>query len=67
MSKRAWKFTITEIKRAVEAVQRSGLPVSGVRLSDDAIHIETRATEPTAPVADSNEGMQSDQAPAPLC
>jgi hypothetical protein len=56
MSKRAWKFTITEIKRAVEAVQRSGLPISGVRLSNDAIHIETRATESTTKVIDaSNE------------
>ena len=55
MSKRAWKFTITEIKRAVEAVQRSGLPVSGVRLSDDAIYIETRATEPSTKAIDTDE------------
>lgn len=46
MSKGVRKFTKSDIKRAVEAVQRSGLSVSGVRVSDDAIYIETRATEP---------------------
>lgn len=55
MSKAKWKFTLREIKRAVEAVQRSGLPVSGVRVSDDAIYVETRATETTTQVIDADE------------
>ena len=55
MSKAKWKFTAAEIKRAVEGVRRSGLPVSAVRVSDDAIYIETRATEASTKITDADE------------
>ena len=45
MSKGKWP-TPAVLKRAIEAVQRSGLTVSGVRVSDDAVFVETRQTAP---------------------
>lgn len=70
MSRAKWKFTPREIKRAVEAVQRSGLPVSGVRVSDNAIYVETRSTElPKAgPIASIRGWARSDvYAAAQVC
>jgi hypothetical protein len=55
MARGKWKFTPNEIKRAVQAVQRSGLSVSGVRVSDDAIYVQTADTKKEASASPANE------------
>jgi hypothetical protein len=56
MSKSKWRYPPPAvIKRAVEAVQRSGLSVSGVRVSEDAVYIETQSTQPSTKVIDAVE------------
>jgi hypothetical protein len=49
--------TRAEIERAIEAAQRSGLCVTGVRAGADGIYLETRAPgiEPTTNVIDADE------------
>ena len=55
MSKGKWP-TPAVIKRAIEAVQRSGLSVSGARVSDDSIFVETATRkEPPASASSTNE------------
>jgi hypothetical protein len=55
MARGKWKFTPNEIKRAVQAVQRSGLSVSGVRVSDDAIYVQTADTKKEPSASPANE------------
>jgi hypothetical protein len=50
MSKGKLRFpTPSEIKRTVEAVQRSGLSVSAVRVSADAVYVQTRGPAEDVP------------------
>jgi hypothetical protein len=59
MSKSTWNFPPpTVIKRAVEAVQRSGLPVTGVRVSKDAVYVETSAAAKEEPPASDNGPLE---------
>jgi hypothetical protein len=42
MSAREWPFKLTDVRRAIQAVQEMRLPVSGVRIEPDGtIHIDT--------------------------
>jgi hypothetical protein len=47
MSKGKWPFRPSHITQAVKAVEKSGLSISGVRISSDGqIIVDTRPPEP---------------------
>jgi hypothetical protein len=56
MSKGKWRYpTPALIKRAIEAVQRSGLPVTAIRVSEDAVYVETSTKKEPPSATPTNE------------